>query len=56
MDKRLWIMTLMRYLLNQNENSNLSYENLIGNFRDGAIGSKLRTHILNQFFETIGFE
>jgi hypothetical protein len=42
MDKRLWIMTLVKALTRKDKSSYFSYENLMGNFKDGEIGTKIR--------------
>jgi hypothetical protein len=41
---------LIRKLLQKNRSTNLSYENLVGNFKDSEIGKKVRFQIFNQFF------
>lgn len=51
MDKRLWIMTLVKSLTRSDKSSYFSYENLMGNFKDGEIGTKIRNQILSEFLE-----
>lgn len=42
MDKRLWLMALIKTLVKRDKQSYFSYENLMGNFKDGEIGTKIR--------------
>jgi hypothetical protein len=44
------LLLLIRRLLQKNRSTNLSYDNLVGNFKDGEIGKKVRNQIFTQFF------
>ncbi|CDW86595.1 UNKNOWN [Stylonychia lemnae] len=50
LDKRLWILTLVKKLIQKDQSTNLSYDNLIGNLRDGEIGNKVKKQIFQEFF------
>jgi hypothetical protein len=43
LDKRLWILVLIKKLIQKNRSTNLSYDNLVGNFKDGEIGRKIKS-------------
>jgi len=51
LDKRLWVLVLIRKLVEKNTRaSNLSYENLVGNFTDGEVGKKIKALVFDEFF------
>jgi hypothetical protein len=43
-------MTLLKSLIRKEKTTSFSYDNLVGNFRDGEIGGKVKTLIMNEFF------
>ena len=50
LDRRLYIMTLVKKLIEKDKKTCLSYDNLVGNFRDGQIGKKIKKEIMVEFF------
>ena len=42
-------MTLVKKLIQKDKATCLSYDNLIGNLRDGEVGKKVKDQILNEF-------
>jgi hypothetical protein len=50
LDKRLWLLMLIKTLIQKSKSTNLSYDNLVGNFKDGEIGRKVRSQIFTDFF------
>jgi hypothetical protein len=50
LDKRLWLLVLIKRLLERSKETCLSYENLTGNFKDGEIGNKLKSQLFKEFF------
>lgn len=49
MDRRLWIMTLVKKLIEKDKSTSLSYDNLVGNFKDGELGRKVKSNIISDF-------
>jgi hypothetical protein len=44
------MVVLIKKLLEKKKETCLSYENLVGNFKDGEIGSKVKAQIFKEFF------
>lgn len=44
-------MTLVKKLIKKDKATSFSYDNLIGNFRDGQIGRKVKSQIFSEFFQ-----
>ena len=44
-------MTLIKQLIHKDNATSLSYENLLGNLKDGEIGKKVKKKIFDEFFE-----
>lgn len=48
---RIWLLTLVKKLIKRDKDTCFSYDNLVGNFKDGEIGKKIKTQIFAEFFE-----
>ena len=44
-------MTLVKKLVRKDRATCFSYDNLIGNFKDGEVGNKVKSQIFTEFFE-----
>ena len=44
-------MTLIKALIKKDKISYFSYENLMGNYKDGEIGTKIVNQIIGEFLE-----
>jgi hypothetical protein len=44
------MIVLIKQLVQRSRATNLSYDNLVGNFRDGDVGKKVKAQIFSQFF------
>jgi len=44
-------MTLVKSLIKKDKATCFSYDNLVGNFKDGEVGRKLMQQIFSEFFD-----
>ena len=42
-------MTLVKNLVHRDKATSFSYDNLVGNFKDGEVGQKIKLQILQDF-------